>query len=291
MHKIRIITPSGCLIRIFSFRSKNPFAPLRILGKGQTKSNMPPACSWFVYFRRTRCTKSEPGLPRGRRVRILRFLCLLAGGNTFDTAFPTKAERERILSVVGSSDGTGRYQIESAVNIRHGRLEKNLSFLLNESALVKQGKYSRENRFSDKLVGKSPRLLRNQTNAEGISTVTCAPSLRSNLIPDFARRVAASAGLCFVELIRKSPAVPLCPGNSERQTVGAVCGEAGRGISRGHRHNAKPLYLCPIQRHRGGAVGTGKRQGLGAFRLTTPGKEICRSCRKQKKMPCPRRNS
>ena len=136
----------------------------------------------------------------------MRFLCLLAGGNTFDTAFPTKAERERILSVVGSSDGTGRYQIESAVNIRHGRLEKNLSFLLNESALVKQGKYSREMRFSDELVGKSARLLRDLAGEAGVTTVTCVPSLRSDLVLDFARRVAASAGLHFIELIRKSPA-------------------------------------------------------------------------------------
>ena len=255
-----------------------------------------------------------------------------------DTAFPTKSECKRVLTVVGSSDGAGRYQIESAVNIRRGRLEKALAFLLNEGALrkegskyyitpkryrydsrhyeaitairrremeqmleltrtdrclsrfavealddfsggdcgtcsnclghdifpglsvsfeaeqraatyingllipieprkrwpggktipnpnqtgfclskygdpgygalVKQGKYSREKRFSNELVGKSARLLRNWAEAEDITAVTCVPSLRNDLVLDFARRAAASAGLRFMELIRKSPARP-----------------------------------------------------------------------------------
>ena len=253
-----------------------------------------------------------------------------------DTAFPSEKECSSVLAVVGESDGVGRLQIEAAVNIRRGRLEKTLAFLLNEGvlrkddrkyfitpkrfqydsprydaitairrremeqmlelthtnrclsrfavealddysggdcgkcrnclghdifpglsvsfeteqtaadyingllipieprkrwpdgkkipnpnqtgfclskygdpgfgALVKQGKYSREMRFSDELVGKSARLLRDLAGEAGVTTVTCVPSLRSDLVLDFARRVAVSAGLHFIELIRKSPA-------------------------------------------------------------------------------------
>ena len=253
-----------------------------------------------------------------------------------DTAFPTEEECGKVLAAVGDSDGAGKYQIESAVNIRRGRLEKTLAFLINEGALrkedrryyitpkrfqydsrhyeaitairrremeqmleltrtgqclsrfavealddhsggdcgkcgnclghdifpglsvsfesqqtaaeyingllipieprkrwpdgkkipnpnqtgfclskygdpgygalVKQGKYSREKRFSDELVGKSARLLREWAGETGVTAVTCVPSLRSDLVLDFARRTAASAGLRFVELIRKSPA-------------------------------------------------------------------------------------
>lgn len=72
--------------------------------------------------------------------------------------------------------------------------------------LVKEGKYSSAKRFSDELVEKSAQVLAGLIEAHSIEAVTCVPSLRSDLVENFAGRLAARLGLPFVPLLRKSSA-------------------------------------------------------------------------------------
>ena len=74
--------------------------------------------------------------------------------------------------------------------------------------LVKQGKYSKEKRFCDELVGKSAQMLRPFVREHGITHVCPVPSLRSGIVADFARRLAASLKLEYTELLVKTEAVP-----------------------------------------------------------------------------------
>ncbi len=75
-------------------------------------------------------------------------------------------------------------------------------------ALVKQGKYARPPRFVDELVGRSARLLMPLIREKQITHITCVPSLRSDIVPDFARRLADRCGLTFVQLLDKRTASP-----------------------------------------------------------------------------------
>ena len=70
--------------------------------------------------------------------------------------------------------------------------------------LVKRDKYSSKKRFCDELVGKSAKVLRPLVNEKGIKYITCVPSLRSDIVLDFSKRLAESLGLTFVELLKKS---------------------------------------------------------------------------------------
>ena len=72
--------------------------------------------------------------------------------------------------------------------------------------LVKRDKYSREKRFCDELVGRSAQLLRPYLAESRITHITCVPSLRSDIVKDFAKRLAASCSVPFVELLEKTPA-------------------------------------------------------------------------------------
>ena len=72
--------------------------------------------------------------------------------------------------------------------------------------LVKQGKYSRGKRFREELVGKSAELLRPFIRAHGITSLSCVPSLRSDIVKNFAERLAVSLGLPFMELLIKTSA-------------------------------------------------------------------------------------
>ncbi|MFI3163472.1 MAG: RecQ family ATP-dependent DNA helicase [Bacillota bacterium] len=71
--------------------------------------------------------------------------------------------------------------------------------------LVKKGKYI-EKRFSDELVGKSAKVLSEKLRGAGYTHITCVPSLRSDIVEDFAKRLAQSLKLEFVSLIDKSEA-------------------------------------------------------------------------------------
>ena len=75
-------------------------------------------------------------------------------------------------------------------------------------ALVKQGKFAHPARFSDALVAKSARELAPLIRENHISHITCVPSLRSDIVPEFTRRLARRAGLEFVELLAKHESAP-----------------------------------------------------------------------------------
>ena len=74
--------------------------------------------------------------------------------------------------------------------------------------LVKRDKYSGQARFCDELVGRSAELMRPLIQEKGITHITCVPSLRSSIVRDFAKRLADSCKIAFVELLQKSPADP-----------------------------------------------------------------------------------
>ena len=72
--------------------------------------------------------------------------------------------------------------------------------------LVKNDKFSKNQRFSDELVGKSVRVLRPIVLEKEITGITYVPSLRSRLVEDFARRLADGLRLDFVCTLEKSKA-------------------------------------------------------------------------------------
>ena len=72
--------------------------------------------------------------------------------------------------------------------------------------LVKQGKYSKEKRFSDELVGKSAGALKPFIQENKIGHICCVPSLRSDLVKDFTLRLASSLKLEFVDALKKTEA-------------------------------------------------------------------------------------
>ena len=70
--------------------------------------------------------------------------------------------------------------------------------------LVKRGKYSRERRFCDELVGKSAEMLKPLVAERRITQVCAVPSLRSDITRDFAKRLAQSLKLEFCDVLEKS---------------------------------------------------------------------------------------
>ncbi len=72
--------------------------------------------------------------------------------------------------------------------------------------LVRQGKYSKDKRFCDELVGKCTQLLKPFMAEHHLHHICCVPSLRSELVKDFAKRLAASLGVSYVELLEKTDA-------------------------------------------------------------------------------------
>ncbi|MBC7314846.1 MAG: DEAD/DEAH box helicase [Chloroflexi bacterium] len=70
--------------------------------------------------------------------------------------------------------------------------------------LVRQGKY-RDRRFADELVEACVRLVREWNPQPAPAWVTCIPSLRHpDLVPDFARRLAAALNLPFHAVLKKT---------------------------------------------------------------------------------------
>lgn len=72
--------------------------------------------------------------------------------------------------------------------------------------LVKQGKYSKEKRFSDELAGKSAEILKSFVQENKIRHICCVPSLRSDLVKEFTLRLASSLKLEFVDALEKTEA-------------------------------------------------------------------------------------
>lgn len=73
-------------------------------------------------------------------------------------------------------------------------------------ALVKQGKYAKEKRFRDELVGKSAEILKPFIQENKIRHICCVPSLRSDLVKEFTLRLASSLKLEFVDALEKAEA-------------------------------------------------------------------------------------
>ena len=76
---------------------------------------------------------------------------------------------------------------------------------------VKNGKYPvppQKPGFSDQLVAKSAKILKPFVDDKHIHYVTNIPSLRSDIVPDFAKRLAARMGLEYVSILGKKPADP-----------------------------------------------------------------------------------
>ena len=73
--------------------------------------------------------------------------------------------------------------------------------------LVKRDKYSHLKKFCDELLGKSTEVLKPIVNEQKLKAVTCVPSLRSDIVKDFAVRLADKLNLPFYDLLSKAKAV------------------------------------------------------------------------------------
>lgn len=74
--------------------------------------------------------------------------------------------------------------------------------------LVKRDKNGQSQLFCRELVGKSAELLRDLVREQGITHITCVPSLRSDIVKSFAKELATSLKIEFVELLDKLPSRP-----------------------------------------------------------------------------------
>lgn len=73
--------------------------------------------------------------------------------------------------------------------------------------LVKEGKYI-NNTFCDELVGKSAEILEKIVKENGIKHLTNIPSLRSDIVEDFAKRLAERLKIKYINLLDKKSALP-----------------------------------------------------------------------------------
>ena len=69
--------------------------------------------------------------------------------------------------------------------------------------LVRDGKYSTQ-KFDDQLVRKGARVLKKYIKEHYLCCVTAVPSLNTNVVPDYAKRLADACGLPYVDLLRKT---------------------------------------------------------------------------------------
>lgn len=70
--------------------------------------------------------------------------------------------------------------------------------------LVKHDKYSGEDRFCDKLLDKSVSVLREFMVGKDINALTFVPSSRSNIVKDFAERLANALGILCLDVLYKA---------------------------------------------------------------------------------------
>lgn len=100
--------------------------------------------------------------------------------------------------------------------------------------LVRQGKYH-DGKFSDDLVGATAQMIREWKPQPQPSWVTCVPSLRhSDLVPDFASRLAGALGLPFHVVIEKTDHRP------EQKTM-ANSTQQARNIDGSLELNGRPV--------------------------------------------------
>lgn len=88
--------------------------------------------------------------------------------------------------------------------------------------LIKRGKYSPERRFCDELVGKSAKMLKPFIQEQGIGFVCFVPSVRSDLVKDFAQRLAGALGIGFLDILEKID----CPQQKEMENSAHQCANA-----------------------------------------------------------------
>ena len=69
--------------------------------------------------------------------------------------------------------------------------------------LVRDGKYSTQ-KFDGQLVRKGARVLKKYIKEHDLCCVTAVPSLNTNVVPDYAKRLADACGLPYVDLLRKT---------------------------------------------------------------------------------------
>jgi ATP-dependent DNA helicase RecQ len=106
-------------------------------------------------------------------------------------------------------------------------------------ALVRQGKYL-DRRFSDELVEACACLVREWNPQPAPAWVTSVPSLRHpDLVPDFARRLAAALNLPFDVVLEKTD-------NRPEQKTMANSAQQARNIDGSLAVNAKALRAAPV---------------------------------------------
>lgn len=106
-------------------------------------------------------------------------------------------------------------------------------------SLVSKGKY-RDGRFADDLVGACVRMAGEWAPNPAPTWVTCVPSLRHpDLVPDFARRLAAALGLPFHTVIAKTDDRP------EQKTM-ANSTQQARNIDGSLTLNGQPIADGPV---------------------------------------------
>lgn len=70
-------------------------------------------------------------------------------------------------------------------------------------ALVKKGKYGDSAEFCEELIGKSASILKPIIAENGITAITCVPSLRSKIVENFAVSLAERCSIPFVPMLKK----------------------------------------------------------------------------------------
>jgi len=106
-------------------------------------------------------------------------------------------------------------------------------------SLVRQGKYHDRN-FADELVEACAVLVREWNPQPAPAWVTCIPSLRHpDLVPDFARRVAAALGLPFDAVLEKTD-------NRPEQKTMANSTQQARNIDGSLAISAQELRAGPV---------------------------------------------
>jgi ATP-dependent DNA helicase RecQ len=105
--------------------------------------------------------------------------------------------------------------------------------------LVRLGKYH-DGRFADDLVGACVNMISQWRPLPAPAWVTCVPSLRHpDLVPDFARRLAAALGLPFQVVLMKTDARP------EQKTM-ANSTQQARNLDGSLEMNGHPLLPGPV---------------------------------------------
>ncbi|MCQ2106022.1 MAG: RecQ family ATP-dependent DNA helicase [Fibrobacter sp.] len=92
--------------------------------------------------------------------------------------------------------------------------------------MVKNGKYETK-KFSEELVEKSAKVLQNLVSENGISQLAYVPSLRSDVVKDFALRLASKLGISCIDVIQKNVAKM----QKEMENSSFQCGNARKSFS------------------------------------------------------------